>query len=298
MRRRFRGMLTVLAGYSTLLLLTSSASADFAINLDFADQGELLPIGGGSNIFAGGPPSTPAGGGSLADIFQAAADWWVEAYADDFTLTLHFGWSSLGDGGPLAAHTLIAQGGTPNRETEGTIRFNNDFNFFLDATPHDNSEYQTFTESTADLGGGTLNTGRVFTDPAGDAAGRYDLLTLAKHEIGHSLGLSLANDSFAGGDITVGGSLPFAGSVIPVPSGSHIGINTSLMASGLAPGVRKVQSGVDILANAQISQFQQVNLSLLHTPVPEPPALIVWLSMGAFGILFVRWSRKKTRKCA
>ena len=61
--------------------------------------------------------------------------------------------------------------------------------WFVDATPHENEEYPTFTPSSGDLGGGTVNIGRVYSDATGDAAGRHDLLTAAKQQIGHALGV-------------------------------------------------------------------------------------------------------------
>jgi hypothetical protein len=98
--------------------------------------------------FIGGiPQPTAIGGGNLVSIFNAAADQWERAILDPFTVTLHFGWAPVGG----AEHSLLAQGGTPNRETEGTILFNNDpipghFHWFMGPTPALNEEYLTFTE--------------------------------------------------------------------------------------------------------------------------------------------------------
>lgn len=223
-------------------------------------------------------PGNTAGGGTLASLFNAACDVWEQAILDPHVVTLTFGWGGQ-SGAVLAAHTLLTQGGVPHRETAGSIVVDNDgtFAFFLDPTPDSNTEWTTYTESTADLGGGILNTGRVYTGATGNAAGRFDLFTILLHEIGHSLGLSSANAAFQAergdNDVDVNAPLPFAGSSIPLDGlSAHISgtLPGTLLAGGIDGGTRRLVTAADVLANAQVSQFQNINLNPSAVAAPEP----------------------------
>lgn len=110
------------------------------------------------------------GGGTLQGVFSAAAAYWERAFSapgDDWTVNVRYGWAPLT--GINGQHLLLTQGGTPDRETGGEISLDDSGGTHLlaDPTPFDNSEYQKYAAYSSDLGGRTIDTGRVYEAMSG-----------------------------------------------------------------------------------------------------------------------------------
>jgi hypothetical protein len=179
---------------------------------------------------------------------------------------------------------------------------------FLDPTPFSNEEFTGFSQRTQDFGGGLVNVEQQFSGAVGISAPVFqDLLTIMAHEIGHGLGISNANTSFiteaADGTITVTGPLPFAGTIIPLATNdfgvtSHLGlVEVGPLMAGLSNNERFLPTELDILANAQLSGFRNLNLQ----PVPEASTILLlgWALVAVAIRRRYRRSRYRTerRKC-
>ena len=167
----------------------------------------------------------------------------------------NIGWSPLPLGGGI--HYVRSQSGLPNRVTGAIVYFDNNGStmWFLDSTPYKHSEYSHRFLSNA------IRTPRrpgQFRTPCFRAnigsPRALDLLTIAKHEIGHALGLSTWNTQWISKNAAKGIRLtsprPYSGFVIPINTEGHLRLHGALMDRSLLPGQRKLISVIDVLVIA------------------------------------------------
>jgi hypothetical protein len=215
-------------------------------------------------VKAGPAPTNTIGEGNLVEVFHAAADTWEKAIKDDYSVTIQFGWSPLPVGGGV--HYVRSQSGPPNRVTEAIVYFDNNGStlWFLDATPEEHSEYPTLVECYTDTKKGLVNSGRVLSGDIGSPRA-LDLLTIAKHEIGHALGFSTWNNQWVSKNAFKGIRLtsprPYSKFVIPIDSEGHLRLHGALMDRSLIPGQRKLISHIDVLVIAEMGEFSDLNLN-------------------------------------
>lgn len=212
-----------------------------------------------------------------------AAERWERIYqsrSGRWDLTIEFGWENYPGYGQAVPR---ACGGRPRRITKGRVIFRNqrathpgdEFRgWYMDPTPRDNEEFGRYTCYGAQVHGGWLNFGRLFTEPKGDARDRIDLLTIATHEIGHLLGLESRYPGYMeqvqqNQFFIVTAPRPLAGLKISLASfgtADHLGDffgmekDVALMIPNPTEGVRQLITGYDALAVAQASSFPRVDV--------------------------------------
>jgi hypothetical protein len=276
---------------------------------DFSGLGTTIRVdASGKIVSSGGTDVTAAFKANL----ETAMNYWESAVSKNWTLNVAFVIGDLGSGTIGTSNATARLGTAPRHITDATITFNNDSSvaYFIDSTPWENSEFD-ITLGTSSLGGGTLNTDRRGGATAsGGALDRWDLLTLALHELEHSLAFDRDEPIFLAAlettpnrhitiDKTLSG-LPNDFDVRITDPSAHIdAVAQASMCStvvALAPcewgaGERALITAVDALAVCQINQCTQAQVNT--SPVPEPGSgLLLAAALAALG----GWRRARARR--
>lgn len=309
-----------------ILAATAANVTAVTINLNFRANGQEFGFGDTevATIGSASPNTRPASvagdytamNNALQIAMRCAANWWQAAVKDEFTLDINYGWSlnkPVGaDALALTFQRAATTGTTPNRTTKAVIQFSaNRFDsWFIDATPTGVRPQEAapdldfgpwkfeFGDFRANVGVGTAqiaSTSRYADMPdamTSEAANRYDLFSVALHEIGHAMGVDLLVrpvDPMAPSLPITGARAAAAGftenSVLITfqqPAKPDSGIHfaplpahaNSALGADIGLGQRLMLSAADILFAAEMSDWRQLDLDPAgHVPEPATGAL-------------------------
>lgn len=253
---RLRGLAFCLS--AVLLLMTTNAFA-LSISLTQVPYGQTFPLAGGK---AGGKPKGFSGGGTLGGVMGNAKSVWEQAITDGDRVRLSFGWGTL-------PYKVLGEATTSGKTA--TLVFNNTRkDWFIDKTPWKTEEFGALKTKRATIDGKTMNSGRFYKARSGGAAdGRFDLLTVARHETGHGVGA----DFHLKADVK--------------------NLDQALLVPGLAPDIRRNITTVDAWATADQAGYDGYRRYTLYaTPLPAALPLAA-TAFGSLGLL-AAFRRKRT----
>jgi|GEM_PF-4432231 len=241
-----------------LAFVATEASA-LSISVAEVRSGNEFPLVGGKALNA---PKSYSGSGTLAAIMNSAGRSWEDAIADGVRVTIHYGWGTLGSN-VLGRATVV--------QHEATIVFNNNYkNWFVDSTPEVNNEYGAMKKKTTIVHDISMNSARYFrATQSGDAKGHYDLLTVARHEVGHGVGALFHVDD------------------------TIKSLDQALLVPSLMPGLRRDLSTYDAYKTAEFAGYMGYSTygNVVATPLPAALPLAI-SAIGALGALSAM-SRKR-----
>lgn len=246
---------------------------------------DIVSVPGAAN------PNDPGDTGLLA-LVEEAASRWEDIIEDNFTMKLNVsyfvnngaGVGPCGLNNQTACAPIVSDNAAENRTVEGNLFFFANRNWYIDPTPGTDDEFDftqtlhldltsaqqaagfsgAFVEPLLEVGFRGAANG---TDP--NAAGGFDMLSTAFHEIGHHLGITnqfqAALDETADDDYDLPPDL-LGGRVMAVEAspGSEFHMVDSfplMSAVGVGTGVRRLPAAADVLAAAAVSNWTQIDLS-------------------------------------
>ena len=281
-----------------LLPFTSDDAKSLTININFLEEGEPSRFFGST----GGPEGNVRGGGSLEEIATRAAGLWEDLLTDPAgrTFEIDFGWRDWGERRWLAAATR-PQNVTRNY---GEVYFNNNarFNypFYLDPTPDRNEEFTERFLEERDIRGTPIVTADIHRNGTGLAAGVFDVLDIAAHEIGHVLGVKNTLSSGEWRDVIIVKRGALAGTTLRTDDaqGSHLDNDAhpgAIMNTITGRGTRFFPTDIDAALLSQMNGFDSAQTLSVTAPdvQPIPLPMGVYLSLTGLGALIALSYRRR-----
>jgi hypothetical protein len=299
----------LLAAILLSLFTAPNLRAALTLNLDFTDFYTNAPSATTlasilrNDAWTSTTPANERLAGAEQVIRQAAA-YWENAYVacsdTQVNLTIDVTWNAIGG-------STLARGGAswftnpPYRLGDSYIEWDRDgsSSFYVDLQPSDNAEYN-LSSTRSSLLGQNINVEHVYFDAntSSSVFAHSDMLSVATHELGHSLGILSSYPKYAALDAGSNGSLdleaneatweaPYVGghlnnTLSSFPSsfpargffinGTHY---PSVMGPLIVTGTRKLLSDLDVLLLANVHGFGSTDYSCVAEPfntvTPSPP---------------------------
>jgi hypothetical protein len=211
-------------------------------------------------------PSFDQNGTQLAAIFNAAATFWEDALPEPGTFNVKLAWRLYGANDQAAATWHPNPG-----DNKITVRTNPTSPWFFDTTPLEHSEFNmsavlfrdlSVSQKDAFFDGDTspslMEVGFQGQAVGGQAASRFDLLTIAVHELGHEMGINSFSEAWESDPAWTNGAI-----VEIKKSGfasGHLAANPALMFPSGTVGQRVLPGAVDIMAAADDQDVFSIDL--------------------------------------